>query len=210
MGDITQNAEFIKLFKTASSAEEFEQKSIDLFRENVKVFSDFLYLAFYLRVERYLLLKRFPEKNGIGREESVDIYFPPSKLNESLNDLQANIDLIVPRPTFPKWKWLVILISVVVPIILLTSLFIYSPEILLVILEVNLVGGLLIALLSILLLIIYIKPAFFRIDSLPNVKSFDDFILKILEINRIFFEINDYEKSRNELRAMYENPVIFD
>lgn len=198
--------EFIKhpsieeLSKQSKTIDEFVDEVISLFKKDRNLYHTFLKEVFFVRLERYFLLNIFPEKNSISQDMDINLLIPIPERKQMLLELQNGIDLLTPRLVLPKWKFFMMLGLILVPILAIVSLAIYDPSFLIVIFELTFFGGLILYIFSLIVIIHFIKPTFFTGSYLLGIRNFSDLVREIVILNYVFFEINDFEKTRIELR----------
>ena len=187
---------------------DFIERVIHKLDNNKKELKDFLFYYFYVRLERYLLINYFTEKNNIDLLEDIDYLIPIKNRKLMISKIQNEMDFLIPKPELSWSQFFIISGLLLIPLVIIMFFVIMYVELIFLLYEAILSGFIFILILTVPYVIYLIKPSFFLIYNIPNVKTFNDFINEIVNINIILFQINDYCETRKVLSYWYKNGTI--
>lgn len=187
---------------------DFIERVIQKFNNNKYELKDFLFYYFYVRLERHLLINYFSEKNNIGLLENIDYIIPINNRKLIISKIQNEMDFLIPKPELSWYQFFIIFGLLLVPLVIIISFLIMYVELIFLLYEAILSGFILILILTIPYVVYLIRPSLFLIYNIPKVKTYNDFIIEIVNLNIIFFEINNYCKTKKVLSYWYKNGTI--
>ena len=192
-----------RIYEQSNSREEFISSCTSIFSKNRSFFEKFLKLVFYSRIRQLLVSSKESDEEKIFLDDLLIKYFP-NQSDQDYFELQSGLDLIIPRAKYKKWKDLVLISSLLLPLIIIITILIIDSKYFFVLFELSLLGLLVPILLSVLVVVYMIAPNTFKVKKFPAQYNLGGFINELVSINLIFFEINRFEKSRFELNRLYD------
>lgn len=171
-----------------------------IFKENPRIFSNFLSKVFDSRIR--FVLQRFYSIEGFESEKPISNVLPYKYRVEIIRTLKRETELVFPRPVLSKISLIIQVGLFIVPMLLFLFFFVVNFEFVIVTHGFLRIGALFICG-SILNVVAYLCfPNFFRPSKFPGVHTYKDLLDDVVLLNRYDFIEDEYALTLNELERV--------
>ena len=153
----------------------------------------------------YKILKVFINNSFISAiyrpkiEEKLTSFIPKENWLNMFNAIKTDTGLRCPKLLWPKWKFILIILLLLIPIIGILILLYFRVEFILLLWGMLNVGSILIVVFSLYILVYLFVPGFFRPTELPSLDTVSDLVNTLMIFNLHSFIEDGYSKIRQEL-----------
>lgn len=178
-----------------------DKELIDSLKEDDSVFKQCLYEYFFSIVIKIL------RNNGVENVlEEQRLFSRLSKYQvDALNsELRSHYNFVVPIPVLSPSSFIIITILIIVPVVFIVLSTLKSLELLWLVAALFSLGFGLVIIFSLVLVVHFLKPQLLNKYEIPDVKTIRDYVFKIVELNHIYYQIDNYHRLGEEIHYLRE------
>lgn len=183
-----------------SSFEEYVDDIINELGEDAGLLKKVVGFIIRFKIIKILLNNSLLENAEILKdEEPLSNVIPKRNWLYMFSLIKNEGGLSAPKLLLPKWKFILMIVLILAPVIAILVLLFFQVEFILLLWGILNVGSILVVIFSLYVLVYLLIPGFFTPTELPSLNTFSDLIGTLLIFNLHSFIENDYAEVRKEL-----------